>query len=108
MLVGEVREAMTGAGVSWKLSGGSQFSPAVTKVSKKCQVVRAVRRRKSSWPRFNSGSDDSIGWLIHQAIHGAASQRPRKGSATGHWSGCRASTRNPPSSATAGATHIVA
>ena len=30
----EVREAMVGTGISWKLSGGSQFSSAVTKVSK--------------------------------------------------------------------------
>ncbi len=35
MLVGEVRCASTGAGCSWKLSGGSQWSAGPTKVSKK-------------------------------------------------------------------------
>ena len=34
MLVGLVREATPAAGFSWKLSGGSQFSSAVTKTSK--------------------------------------------------------------------------
>ena len=40
MLVGEVREAINGVGTSWKLSGGSMWSVAVTKVSKKRQVRR--------------------------------------------------------------------
>ena len=72
MLVGEVRAATPVGGSSWKLSGGSQFSSAVTKVSKKCQVLRAMRRRKTSCSAVNSGAAGSIGWLIHQAIHGAA------------------------------------
>ena len=83
MFVGEVREAIVGAGTSWKLSGGSQFSCAVTKVSKKCHVLRAVRLRKVNCSAVKSGVADSMGWLIHQAIHGAASQRPRIGRAKG-------------------------
>ena len=34
MFVGDVRDAMTGSGVSWKLSGASQCVSAVTKRSK--------------------------------------------------------------------------
>ena len=45
ILVGEVRWASTGAGSSWKLSGGSMWSAAVTKVSKNRQVRRAISRR---------------------------------------------------------------
>ena len=52
MLVGEVRCATTGFGSSWKLSGGSMLSAGVTKVSKKRQVRRAIRRRSRV-----SGSD---------------------------------------------------
>ena len=44
-MVGEVRCATTGAGSSWKLSGGSMWSSGVTKVSKKRQVRRAVSRK---------------------------------------------------------------
>ena len=45
MLVGEVRCAATGSGVSWKLSGGSTVVVRVTKVSKNRQVRRAIRRK---------------------------------------------------------------
>ena len=45
MLVGEVRSASFGSGVSWKLSGGRWWLSAVTKSSKKRQVIRATRRR---------------------------------------------------------------
>jgi hypothetical protein len=41
MLVGEVRIATTGAGLSWKLSGASQWVRSVTKRSKKLQWSRA-------------------------------------------------------------------
>ena len=85
MLVGEVREATTGTGSSWKLSGGSQCSWAVTKVSKKRQVLRAVRRRKANCFGFNSGTaEGSMGWLMRQAIQGEANQRPRIGAANGN------------------------
>ena len=45
VLVGEVRWATRPSGISWKLSGGSQWSSSPTNVSKKCQVLRAIRRR---------------------------------------------------------------
>ena len=41
---GEVRWASAGTGSSWKLSGGSMWSAAVTKVSKYRQVRRAIIR----------------------------------------------------------------
>ena len=44
ILVGDVRWATTGFGSSWKLSGGSMLSAAVTNVSKKRQVRRAISR----------------------------------------------------------------
>src|SRR5665213_702562 len=44
MLVGDVRRATTGAGSSWKLSGGSMFSAGVTNVSKNLQVRLATMR----------------------------------------------------------------
>ena len=45
MLVGEVRWAIRPSGISWKLSGGSQWSASPTNVSKNSQVLRATRRR---------------------------------------------------------------
>ena len=47
MFVGEVREAMAGAGYSWKLSGGSQLSWGPTNSAKKRQVRRADARRNA-------------------------------------------------------------
>jgi len=47
MLVGELLCATTGCGSSWKLSGGSQFSVAVTNAVKNRHVRRAMRR--SCW-----------------------------------------------------------
>src|SRR4030095_8491341 len=102
MLVGEVRAATVGVGSSWKLSGGSQFSSAVTKVSKKCQVLRAVRRRNCSCTSLNSGGDTSIGRLIGQASHGAANQATSRGRAKGRWAGCITLMAAPLVRATAG------
>ena len=87
MFVGEVREAILGDGTSWKLSGGSQLSASQTKVSKKCHVAREVVPRKARWSAVRFGTLTSIGWLIHQAIHGAASHRPRIGYAPSPCSG---------------------
>src|SRR6266481_1352719 len=107
MLVGEVRAATVGVGISWKLSGGSQISKEDTKVSKKCQVLRAVRPRKASCSAVNSGAGASSGLLIHQAIHGAASQTQRIGEARASSAG-RVQTRKPAlARATAGAIHMV-
>ena len=67
--MGEVRWATTGFGVSWKLSGGSEFSAGTTNVSKKRQVRRAMRRSAcdsaslSAWLRSSAG-----GWLARSAI----------------------------------------
>ena len=85
MLVGDVRCATTGAGSSWKLSGGSQLSAGVTKVSKYRHVRRAVRRSArasaSETPARRSGAG---GRLIHRATAGETSQSATKGAATGH------------------------
>ena len=87
MFVGDVRGATMGAGVSWKLSGGSQFSPALTNVSKKRHVWRAVLRRKRSCSSFNSSTRGLIGWLMVHASHGATTHSPRTTLASGHRSG---------------------
>src|ERR1700685_2807762 len=85
MLVGDVRWAITGAGLSWKLSGGRQLSAAVTKVSKYRHVRRAVRRSArasaSESPARVSGAG---GRLIHRATAGETNQSAMKGAATGH------------------------
>ena len=84
MLVGEVRRATTGSGVSWKLSGGSLFDAAVTKVSKKRQVRRAIRRRLMA-----SGSDNDRRpgtgreRLAHRATAGDAIQAAANTAAMG-------------------------
>src|ERR1019366_4902786 len=107
MLVGDVREATTGTGSSWKLSGGSQCSSAVTKVSKKRQVLRAVRRRKANCLGFSSGAvEGSIGWLIRQAIHGEASQRLRIGAANSNSEGCIKARKDPVARPMNGPIHI--
>ena len=107
MFVGEVREAMTGTGSSWKLSGGSQFSWAVTKVSKKRQVLRAAFRRKTNCSVCNAGTGGSKGWLIRHAIHGATNQRPRIGAASGNWWRCTTARKHPLARATTGVIHMV-
>ena len=61
--MGEVRVANMGTGSSWKLSGGNQLSLAVTNVSKKRQVLRAVRLRNVTCLGFKSGAEEGvIGW----------------------------------------------
>src|SRR5947207_2540507 len=108
MLVGEVRKATTGTGSSWKLSGGSQCSCSVTKVSKKRHVLRAVCRRKANCLGFNWGTTEGpMGWLIRQAIQGQANQRPRIGAAIGNCAGCARARYDPQTKAIAGAIHIV-
>src|ERR1019366_10821328 len=96
MLVGDVREATTGTGSSWKLSGGSQLSCAVTKVSKKRQVLRAVRRRKANCLGFECGcAEGSMGWLMRHAIQGEASQRLRIGRVDSNSAGCVRARKTP-------------
>src|SRR5437762_2788611 len=108
MLVGDVRAATVGAGSSWKLSGGSQFSSAVAKVSKKCQVLRAMRRSRVNCSTLSSGVGCSIGKLIHDAIHGAASQRTKQGTVTLRCAGCMTPKETALANAIAGANHIAA
>ena len=71
-LVGEVRWASAGAGSSWKLSGGSMWSAAVTKVSKNRQVRRAISRR--AWA---SAADTDIRPAIPGRPAGPARDRRR-------------------------------
>ena len=83
MLVGEVRWATTGRGSSWKLSGGSQLSSAVTNVSKKRQLRRAaVRMICRSSPVSCSGGRVTIGRLIKRATAGERAQRTANAAAT--------------------------
>jgi len=85
MLVGDVRWATTGSGISWKLSGGSMWSAGVTKVSKKRQVRLAMRRR--AW----ASASASGRWapirgdrLAQKATAGEANQATANTDATGH------------------------
>ena len=48
-----------------------------------------------------------MGRLIHQAIPGAANQRPRIGSARGQGVDCSETSKHPLSRATTGAIHMV-
>src|SRR5271167_4092435 len=71
---------MTGFGSSWKLSGGSMRSSAVTKVSKNPQVRRAARRRN-----WESGAETGL-WtatfgerLVQRATAGETAHSARNG-----------------------------
>src|SRR6185369_13598927 len=84
ILVGDVRWAMTGLGSSWKLSGGSMLSDAVTKVSKKRQVRRAISLSDvASAPEIASVPASTGGTLTHRAIAGEISQARMKGAVIG-------------------------
>src|SRR5690606_26587297 len=88
MLVGEVRRATTGLGVSWKLSGGSMWSSAVTNVSKNRQVRRAVYRKEAAVVAETRSSGASArGRLTHHAHAGADSQSTAKGRTNGQEAG---------------------
>jgi len=89
MFVGEVRCATVGAGVSWKLSGGRSFSAAVTNVSKKLHVRRAMTRSSAS---CSGVPGSSIGWcsrLTRWATTGARNQSTAGTAATRRWTGPR-------------------
>ncbi len=81
MLVGEVREAMAGAGYSWKLSGGSQLSRGPVKSAKKRHVLRADARRNARCSTLRPGVGDTSGRLIHQPTTGDTSHSSRMGAA---------------------------
>src|SRR5664279_5856998 len=108
IFVGEVRSAITGLGSSWKLSGGSQFSCALTKVSKKCHVLRALTRKNPSCSADKFAGTRAIGWLIHHAIHGETNHRQKTGKAAASSVGCMTARNIADASAVTGATHILA
>ena len=84
MLVGEVRRAVAGTGISWKLSGGSILSAGVTTNSKKRHVCRAICRmvRASSAVTVSrSGRGGDV--LIQRAIAGDAVHNSPNASANG-------------------------
>ncbi|MNF76205.1 hypothetical protein D3C84_583120 [compost metagenome] len=82
MLVGEVRWAMVGLGISWTLSGGNQLSSGPTYRSKNAQVRRDSMRRKRSSCTDGSNPAGVVGRLIHQAIAGLTSHTSSKGAAS--------------------------
>src|SRR5579862_8773719 len=106
MLVGEVRWAITPTGCSWKLSGGSQWSSAPTKVSKNAQVLRARLRRNRVWSADSLARRRVSGRLIHHAIAGEANHRAAMGPATANAAGCESSTPITASKAAAGPAHM--
>src|SRR3972149_5147535 len=81
MLLGEVRRASAAAGLSWKLSGGSQWSSGPTKVSKKAQVLRETRRRNAVCSGESLACGRASDRLSHHASSGDASHRSRIGAA---------------------------
>ena len=82
MFVGEVRFAITACGISWKLSGGSMLCCAVTKVSKKLQVWRAMMRSRCSSSAVSvSRRAVRAGRLTTRATMGAHSHASRSGTA---------------------------
>src|SRR3989442_15566688 len=85
MLVGEVRWATTGCGVSWKLSGGNPLLSAATNVVKYLHVRRATRRRIRTSPGGNAtGRAAMPGTLTQRAIAGDRAQSVNNGHATRH------------------------
>ncbi len=84
-MVGEVRWASTGAGSSWKLSGGSMWSTGVTKVSKNRQVRRAISRRaRASAVEIGSRPATRGDRLAQRAMAGEAIHSAANAAARGH------------------------
>src|SRR2546425_782450 len=99
MLVGDVRCATTGLGVSWKLSGGNAWSWGPTNVGKNRHVRRATNRRARASAAERGWVGAVLrGTLIQRATAGEAAHRTKKGSAAGQASG------RPHATATAAAT----
>src|SRR5580658_2189125 len=108
MLVGDVREARRTTGCSWKLSGGSQFSSAVTKVSKKCHVFRAVARMKKVWDSERCSGFGSMDRLMRQAMKGAATQSAIIGDTKDRRHGSQAARPAAMATARKGSNHMAA
>ena len=106
MLVGDVRRAIVTVGCSCTLSGGSQWSPGPTYISKYAHVRRASLRRKCVCSTFNFALRLASGRLIHQAIAGDAAQSSRIGPAIANAAGLVADTATHVSAAVAGPTHM--
>ena len=106
MLVGDVRCATTRPSDSCTLSGGSQWSSAVTNVSKNCQVLRATRRR---WARSRSSSSTARGRsarLSQKAIAGETIHNSNGDAAAGSAAGRTASVSISRPQAIAGLAHM--
>ena len=107
MLVGEVRRAIISDGCSCTLSGGSQWSVAVTWVSKNPHV------RRASLPRnCNCGCDSTTtarrrGRPSHHISSGDSAHSTSTGAATTSAPGCTLATAIATAAANAGANHIV-
>ena len=107
MLVGEVRRATISAGCSCTLSGGSQWSAAVTWVSKNPHV------RRDSLPRnCNCGGDSATasrrrGRPSHHINTGDSAHSANTGAATTSAPGCTLATAIAAAAAKTGANHIV-
>src|SRR5262249_17582156 len=93
MFVDDVRCATTGAGSSWKLSGGRPLSSGPTTVSKNRQVRRAVARslRRSDADRGATPSVAS-GWLTQRATAGDKIQSATNGAAKRQCAGAASAT----------------
>ena len=93
MLVGDVRWATTGVGVSWKLSGGSALCSGVTKVVKYRHVRRATSRSARA-SAAESGAARTVvpGRLTQRATSGDSAQSAPTGNAIGNASARRHTT----------------
>src|SRR2546422_11690979 len=79
MLVGDVRCATTGLGVSWKLSGGNAWSSGPTNVAKNRHVRRATNRRARASAAERGWVGAVLrGTLIQRATAGEAAHRTKK------------------------------
>src|SRR5688572_10412446 len=86
--VGDVRCATSPFGSSWKLSGGKECSSALTKISKKRHVRRAILRNVLRSAAVKGVARESgRGALTALTIAGENAQSRRKGAANGHAAG---------------------
>jgi hypothetical protein len=81
MLVGEVREAMAGAGYSWKLSGGSQLSSGTDEVREVAPGAPGRRAQERPLLVAQVRGGRHSGRLIHQPTTGDSSHSNRTGAA---------------------------
>ena len=89
------------------LSGASQLSSTVTKVSKKLQVLRASTCRKAVCDSLSVAGWRSTGRLIHQATTGAQNHSSSTGAAIGSADGCSSASATAEATASTGEHHIL-